>query len=138
MELTEIMDAAIRAEEQARDMYLKARDLATTDSQKELLERLAHEEQGHKEKLESLEVSELGQPHDATIAEKLTLTPLNELAELKEILILAMQRENAERETYEMLADGCEGDTKELFRKLASEEHEHKELLKKEFALMFG
>lgn len=136
--MEEIIKAAIMVEEQARDMYLKAKEFATTESQKELLQRLADEEQGHKEKLETMDF-QLDVKYDNRIAETLSLTPLDEFGDLKEILQIAMKREDAERETYIMLRDSCESEeSRDIFEQLASEEKGHKELLRKEFALMFG
>ncbi|MFP4424789.1 MAG: ferritin family protein [Candidatus Woesearchaeota archaeon] len=134
--MEEIIKAATRAEEQARDMYLRAKELATTGAQEELLQRLADEEQGHKERLESMDLQS-GITHDSRIAESLSLTPLDEIADLKEILKIAMQREDTERETYIMLRDSCGSELREIFDQLASEEKGHKELLRKEFSLMF-
>ena len=51
MDLLQIMTTAIRAEVEAKKLYLKGEEIATTDDAKELFRQLAAEEEKHKQRL---------------------------------------------------------------------------------------
>ena len=144
MEYDQIIEAAISAEQYAHDLYMKAHSLAKSKIAKDLLLMLAGEELTHKQALEKLylekkgdtEISPLQDPlQDLGFTQRLQLTPLNELQELKHILKVAIEREEHERLAYQNLMKAVDDPKlKQIFEKLSMEETRHKALLEKEFS----
>jgi rubrerythrin len=138
--LEEIWDFAIGREIEARDFYKELAQWAERPDVAKAFKDLADDELQHKFKLESLragkvdirleEVGNLGIADGMEAAEpKANLTYV-------EVLVLAMQREKRAFRLYTDLASASQDpQTKNIFRKLAQEEAEHKLRLELEYDL---
>lgn len=136
MIVEEIIRKAIRFEEEAYDFYTGASRMVELLHIGDMLNELADEEVKHKERLEKLlegdieKIVAAQQGHkieDLKLADYLVSPPLDEKATLQEVLIVAMQREKASYDFYNLMAGlaGGEG-IRELFEFLAREELGHK------------
>lgn len=143
MSIKKIISTAIQIEQEAHDLYKKAQGQAGSEAGKELLGYLAEQELEHKAVLESLDLKKLEHIANEDLealdfSKKLALTPINELEDLRDILKVAIERENQEMSAYARLKElACDKELEELFERLSSEENKHKELLEKEFSAMF-
>jgi rubrerythrin len=143
LEWKEIIDVAIKVEEQSITLYTMALNNAKYPSSKVFLKQLIDEEKRHKNKLEEImkdqtKILELGSHggavKDLKIIDMLLDTPLSSSADYQAILIYATKREKSTYDYYKTLALGFKGTkTGELFSKLAEEELEHKNKLEKEY-----
>ncbi len=139
----EIIEAAVKVEEQSIALYTMALENAKYPSSKVFLKQLVEEERGHKKKFEAImndktKISELGSHggavQDLKIIDMLQDTPLSKDADYETILVYAAKREKSTYDYYKTLALGLKG-TKmgEVFSKLAQEEMGHKNKLEKEY-----
>ena len=134
--IEQILEQAVRFEEDAHDFYCGAKDLVERANIRAALEELATEEVKHKEKLQALlagdttriiAVSKRGQIDDLKLAEYLVPRPLDPKANLQDVLIVAMHREKSSHEFYSTMAEIAEEESsKTLFDFLAQEELVHK------------
>lgn len=134
--IEQILEQAIRFEEDAHNFYSGAKDLVERANIRAALEELATEEVKHKEKLQALlagdttriiAVSKQEQIDDLKLAEYLVLRPLDPKASLQDVLIVAMHREKSSYEFYSTMAEIAEeASSKTLFGFLAQEELAHK------------
>jgi len=135
-----ILNQAIKYEEEAYNMYIKAYDKAETSSAKDLFKKLANEEKKHKAALKKInpkEVEEMRNPKSRylNVCRSLMLTPTSELKALHDIFKKAIKKEKEANERYLRFAKAVKpGKIKQLFLKLAAEETKHEVLLDKEFS----
>jgi rubrerythrin len=150
--LKEILESAIKIEEESYALYTKAQGIAKLPSSKALLKELAEAELNHKEKLLAIMqhsasiywagVSELGSEtgeiEDLKIVDYVQDTTLSEDADYPALLVYAGKREKMTYEHYRSLADGPFGryfpQAGELFSKLAEEELIHKNKIEREYS----
>jgi len=136
--LQKAISNAIKKEEYAYKLYMKACKKAGLKGSKQLFKRLAEQELKHKKILKNIDLKKFETTKIRfNVAKKLMLTPLNEIKELKNILKAAIKREQESYEFYMKMARAFSGKVKLLFKGLASEEKTHKELVNKEYKRMF-
>ena len=141
--LKEILEAAVKIEEQSYALYNMAQRKVDSQSSRKLLKELAEEELIHRKKLlaaarDESRMGEIGSQgkkiEDLKIVDVMLDTALSEDADYQRILIYAAKRERATFEYYTSLANGLEGTkTGELFTRLAEEELKHKNRLEREY-----
>jgi rubrerythrin len=134
--LEQILDQAIRFEEDAFQFYTKAQAMVKRSHIKSALQDLAQQEVKHKQKLQALREGNTeaiiatprqGKIEDLKLAEYLVSRPLDENASFQDVLIVAMQREKSSYDFYGTMAGIAEGEeAKSLFQFLAEEELVHK------------
>ena len=135
--LTRVIRSAIRKEQQARNLYLKARKLAQDPASRTLLDSLAGEETSHVallrgKGLKTFLASRPAPIQDLRITEFLVPRKLSAHATFQDVLIYAMKREAASFWAYQALAEAAEdGPTRRLFRRLAQEERLHRNRLER-------
>ncbi|MBD3310007.1 hypothetical protein GF351_02200 [Candidatus Woesearchaeota archaeon] len=135
-QLKKIIKKVMEEEEYFRKLYRECAEKIETPSVKKLLKRLSEEEQQHKNRLESMDMSRIcsaGEKRPIDIGKEIMLTPIDEFKEVKDALKFALRAEIGAKQKYLKLARSVEDkDAKELFECLAQEEKSHEELLKKE------
>ena len=134
--IEQILEQAIRFEEDARAFYAGATDMVERAHIRSALEELAQEEVKHKERLQALldgdttriiSARSRGQIEDLKLAEYLVARPLDPKASLQDVLIVAMHREKSSHEFYSTMAEIAEeASSRNLFGFLAEEELVHK------------
>jgi len=135
--LTRVIRNAIRKEQQARNLYIRARKLAQDPATRTLLDSLAGEEASHAALLRGngLKAFLASKPppiQDLRITEFLVPRTLSVQATFQEVLIYAMKREAGSYWAYQALAEAAEdGPTRRLFRRLAQEERLHRNRLER-------
>jgi rubrerythrin len=128
----EIIDLAIRREEEAAAFYRKVAGMQNDPQVRDLFLAYAIEEDKHKELLEKLDISVPGQIEVKKIAnlkigDHLKEVPPHEDMDYKQALILGMQKEKNAYLLYMGLAESTDNpDIQNLFHKLAMEEAKHK------------
>ena len=136
MTVEEIIQRAIRFEEDAYKFYTGASKMVKLPHVKDMLNELAGEEVKHKERLEELLAGDTEQIvaakqgqkiKDLKLADYLVAPPLDEDATLQEVLIIAMQREKNSQDFYNIMAGMAASEAaRETFEFLAQEELGHK------------
>lgn len=128
----EIIDFAIKREQEAVEFYQELQNLVSFESRKELMHELELMEKGHIKILENISKNikrETGIPQvdDLKIADYMVeVKPTAEMS-YQDILIIAMKKEEMAQKLYKKLADQSDNDEiKNLFLRLASEEAKHK------------
>jgi rubrerythrin len=135
----EVIDFAIRKEQEAIDLYNSMSETVRAPQLREMLSDLAKQEVGHRRMLEELTPAKLGrwgsdEIPDLGIAESTEGAAVAPDADYQDILAVAMKREEKARDLYTLLASNTEeGDLRELFEFLAREEQKHKLALEKEY-----
>jgi len=133
--LNEILGKAIQKEIGAQRLYIDLSEKMTNDAAKDALRQLAQQEQGHQSILEQYQKGEfkagtLSREHviDYKIAEHLDQPEVSPDMDLKDVFLLAANRELHSHELYLALA-GLHplGEAKRLLKKLASQELKHKQ-----------
>lgn len=133
--LKDILERAIQKEIESQRLYSNLSQTVKDDSAKDTFRDLARQEQGHQHLLEQYLQGNLkggalshGDAIDYRIAEYLDQTAVSPEMELKDIFLLAANREKLSHEFYSGLA-GIHpvGKVKELLEKLAVQELEHKQ-----------
>ena len=133
--IEQILEQAIRFEEQAYDFYTAAVDMVKQPHIKDTLKDLAAEEVKHKEKLqallegniESLIAVPQQKVQDLKLAEYLVVPPLAEDATFQDVLVVAMHREKSSHEFYSTVATITDDESaRTLLEFLAQEELVHK------------
>jgi rubrerythrin len=134
MTLKQVLEGAIRKEIQSQQLYadlsLRVGDEAVSDA----LRKMIGEEKGHQNRLEeyvrgNLKKGALSPGHvvDYKIAEMAGRQEPSPEMGLKEMFLLAANREKASHELYTVLAGiHPEGEVRTLLEQLASQELEHK------------
>jgi rubrerythrin len=134
--IEQILEQAIRFEENAYEFYTGAVEMVEWPHIREVLVNMANEEVKHKERLQALlegdteriiSVRKRGQIADLKLAEYLVPRQLEADASLQDVLIVAMHREKSSNEFYTTMASIADDDAaKNLFDFLAQEELVHK------------
>lgn len=128
----EILDFAIRKEEEATQLYAGLAARAKQPGMKEVFESFAAEEQGHKAKLLAVKqgkqlLSSQQAVMDLKIGDTLVEVAAKPDMDYQEALILAMKAEKEAFKLYSQLAQAAgEPGVKDLFLGLAQEEARHK------------
>lgn len=132
MDTQEILDLAIQKEVEAYDLYTGASEKTDNPGAKKLLDELAEQEAYHRSLLEGLppeQADEFEPPKekDRHISEHLESRPLGPDSSLQDVLIHAMEREEAARKFYAAIAENAESaDLRSLLEKLSTMEDAHK------------
>jgi rubrerythrin len=132
----EILRVAIEREVEARQLYLDMAARVEDEQAKELLQELAAQEEGHRNRLQAV-LSAGADPEllsrqsrrvtDLRITDFLREMPLDENADVQQVLIVAGKREAGSYDLYSAMASISEDEeTEALFRYLAGQELEHK------------
>lgn len=132
--LQQILEGAIQKEIQSQEIYSDLSNKVIEENVKYALQELAQQEKEHQELLESylqgrFEEGVLGldQLVDYKIAEHFNEPEVSPGMNLKDVFILAADREKAANEFYLNLAEmHPEGEVKSLLENLASQEMSHK------------
>jgi rubrerythrin len=134
--LRDILKTALQREIDAYNLYHSAVAMVETPHAKEMLEDLALQEVGHRNRLQALldgslfrVISRAQQKKvvDLKITDYLVEVPLTPDSDFQDILIVAGKREKGSHDLYAALAQVAEDDdTVKLFQFLASEELSHK------------
>ena len=128
----EIIDVAIKREEEAAAFYRQVAGMQNNPQVRDLFLKYAVEEDKHKEILENLDISGPGQIEVKKIADLKIGDHLREIKphadmDYKQALILGMQKEKKAFLLYMGLAESTDNpDIWNLFNKLAMEEAKHK------------
>ena len=133
--LNEIMEKAIQKEIGSQRLYRELSEKMTNDAAKDAFRQLSQQEQGHQKILEQyqrgeLKAGTLSREHviDYKIAEHLDQPEVSPEMQLKDVFLLAANRELHSHELYLALAGlHPTGEAKRLLEKLASQELEHKQ-----------
>lgn len=132
--LSEVLEKAIKKEIEAQQLYGDLSREVNEAAAKDAFQELASQEQGHQKLLEQYLNGKLkegalgrGQVIDYKIAEQLDLPEKSPDLELKDIFLLAANREKASHEFYLSLAGiHPPGEVKSLLDDLALQELKHK------------
>jgi len=134
--LKNILQTAIQREIDAYNLYSTTAQKVEDTTAKEVLEELAQQEVGHRNRLEALlkggafrvlSRTQARKVEDLKITDHLIEVPLEADSDLQDILIVAGKRERASHDLYAALAQVSEdADTRKLFEFLANEELGHK------------
>lgn len=133
--LGDYIDIAIQREEEAHQFYTDLLGNVRDASAKDALTLLANEEKKHKAFLVSYRdggfganALQLSHPIDYKVAEHMDRPDIQKDLQSKEVFLIAAHRELNSYNFYMGLADlHPEGELREIFRKMASEELKHKE-----------
>jgi len=133
--LKEVLEKAIQKEVEARLLYVDLSQKVNNKAAEESFQELAQQEQGHQNLLEQYRRGEFkdgalssGQVVDYKIAEHLDQPEISPEMELKEVFLLAANREKASHEFYLSLARvHPAGEVKRLLEELAAQELKHKQ-----------
>lgn len=135
----EIIQFAIKKEEEAANLYEKAREMTGNIGARKMFEELAEEEWKHKEMFERLREDEVMDRQsedvpDLKISNYLVETDLQPDIEYQKILILAMKREEKSVKLYTDMKKYTENPIlNKLLETLIQEEKKHKLRLEKEY-----
>lgn len=145
--LQEILQLAIQREIEARELYTRTAGMVEDEQAQGLLKELAAQEEGHRRRLEALledpssfsRLTRRKEPMvDLGITDFLQETPLDEEADIQQILIVAGKREGGSYDFYTALAMAAEDPEIEgLFRYLADQELEHKHRIERLYEELF-
>ncbi len=129
--IQDILKTAIQREIDAYTLYSTAAERVKLPHAKELLQDLATQEVGHRNKLEALLAGNvfrvLSKTQQKQVTDYLVEVPLAADSDLQDILIVAGKREKASHDLYAALAKVAEDETTvKLFEFLAGEEATHK------------
>lgn len=128
----EVLDFAIRDEEEAAKLYARLAQKMDTPRMREIFEGFAREELEHKKKLLDAKkgkvlVNVQRKILDLKLAEQLMDVPPTEDLDYQQALILAMKAEKAAFQLYSKLAEVADSDdVRMMLEELAREEAAHK------------
>jgi len=133
--LKEVLEKAIQKEIDSQRFYINLSQQMTDEAIKDAFQELARQEEGHQNLLEQYLRGEfkrgmliMGQVIDYKIAEHLDQAEISSDMKLKDIFILAANREKASHEFYLGLAQiHPAGEVRRLIERLAEQELAHKE-----------
>jgi rubrerythrin len=135
MQPNELLQQAIKFEEEAFAFYDAAARTVKSEQAKTMLKELAQEEAGHKAKLEDVLKKGVswgkasGKPTEAVnlhIGDFLMPAKLTEKADIQDALNVAIKREQASYDFYSSMAKAVSAATSKTFDFLATEELKHK------------
>jgi rubrerythrin len=129
--IDDILDFAIKEEEQARQFYRELATRSDNPGMKKLLEGFAAEEEGHRARLVDIKsgkqiLAAREKIQDLKIADYLVDVKPSADMGYKDTLVVAMKKEKAAFRMYTDLAGRVEGALRETFLGLAQEEAKHK------------
>ena len=135
----DVVDFAIKREEEAIKGYGEMAEIAKNPGLKELLQELQAEERNHKKLLQELTEGTVqdfqpGKVIDLKISDYMIEEPLDESMDFKDVLIFAAKKEQSAVELYSRLKE--ETDSKELknmFDFMVEQEKNHKLKLETEY-----
>lgn len=128
----EILDFAIKGEQDAVDFYSRLADNSTNTEIRDIFIQFAKEEMGHKAKLlkikaEGIFESRSGMVTDLKISDYMSEISPSPDMDYRDALIVAMNNEKNAFRLYSRLAEEAPGeDLKNIFLNLAQEEARHK------------
>ncbi len=130
--IDDILDFAIKNEQQAADFYNKLSGDSSVKEMKNTFAEYAKEEEGHKARL--IKIKDTGEYNvkeeevlDLKIGDYLVSAKTSEQMTYQEALILAMKREKAAYKLYMRLSEiAPNNNLKNIFKNLAIEEAKHK------------
>ncbi|MBI3040805.1 MAG: ferritin family protein [Chloroflexi bacterium] len=133
--LNEVLERAIQKEIGSRLLYISLSQKMKDQVAKDTFQELARQENWHQNLLEQYQRGELkagtlsrGQVLDYKIAEHLDQPEISPDMQLKDVFLLAANREMHSHELYQALAGiHPPGEMKRLLEQLASQELEHKQ-----------
>lgn len=133
--LGDYIDIAIQREQEAYDFYTDLSNKVLDTSAKDALTLLAGEEKKHKAFLEGYrdggygtDALRMNHPIDYKVAEHMDKPDISKDMQSKDVFLVAAHRELNSYNFYKGLADlHPEGELKQIFLKMASEEMNHKE-----------
>ena len=133
--LGDYIDIAIQREEEAHAFYMDLLERLHDKAAKDALGLLAQEEIKHKKFLEDYrnggygsDTLRMNEPLDYKIAEHLEQPDVKQDMESKDVYLIAAHRELNSYNFYSGIAElHPDGQLREIFRKMASEELKHKE-----------
>lgn len=133
--VSEIIDIAIRREEEAYDFYMDIHAKVTEAGVKNTLEFIAGEEKKHRAFLVKyrdggfgVDALRMNDPVDYMIAEHLEEPEVTADLRSEDVYLVAAHRENRSYRFYtDLAALHTDGDLNEMLLKIASEELKHKE-----------
>jgi rubrerythrin len=135
----EILDFAIRKEQEAHDLYAGLAETVERPAMRELLRDLAREEMGHRRRLEAVRSGELTgfvaeRVEDLRVADCLVDVVAEPGLDYREALVFAMKAEARAQALYEGLAVATEDrGLRTVFQGLAREEATHKRRFEAEY-----
>jgi len=135
LSLKEVLEKAIQKEIESRHLYSDLSQKIRDEAAKDAFQELARQERGHQQLLEQYLRGELkggtlsrGQVIDYKIAERLDQPEISPDMKLKDVFLLAANREKTFHEFYLSLAQiHPAGEMKRLIEGLAAQELEHKQ-----------
>jgi len=133
--LEEVLQKAIQKEIESQHLYSDLSQKITDEATRDAFQELARQEHEHQKLLEQYLRGELkggtlsrGQVIDYKIAERLDQPAISPDMKLKDVFLLAANREKASHEFYLSLGQiHPAGEVKRLLEELASQELEHKQ-----------
>jgi len=133
--LKDVLQKAIQKQIESQHLSSDLSQKITDESTRDASQELARQEHGHQQLLEQYLRGELkggtlsrGQVIDYKIAERLNQPAISPDMKLKDVFLLAANRERASHEFYLSLAQiHPAGEVKRLLEELASQELEHKQ-----------
>jgi len=132
--VSRILEIAIQKEIESQHLYNELSQKVANDTAKDTIRQLSQQEHRHQNVLEQYRQGKLkggilsgGQVIDYKIAEHFDQPKISPDMQLKDIFLLAANREMHSHDLYRALAElHPPGDTKRLLEELASQELEHK------------
>jgi len=142
MKFNELLDMAIKSEENAYKFYMDALNIAKYPNMKQALEMLGKEELEHKKVLENLGRGEkvtVQEYVDLKLSDHLPLDDkINEESTLQDVLKVAMAREKKEYSFYNELMDKTKDENiKSTLKFIANQELNHKAKLENIYDELF-
>jgi rubrerythrin len=147
MTLEQVILLAIEREVTAREVYLEAQGLVPDELVQGLLRELAAQEEGHRRRLEALLAggtlatqltASRRLVQDLHLTDYLEAVPLDENADLQQVLIVSGKREAGSHALYSALAGAATDlEVANLFEYLAAQELEHKQRIERLYEDLF-
>jgi rubrerythrin len=143
----QMISLAIKREEEAYDFYKDAAKKAELSSSAKLLEELAKQEVGHKEKLkealgegvcDTFTCTSVSEVEELDLSRYLVDIPLDASSSPQDILVVAIKKEAAANSFYKALSELTQNAAhRTVFETLAKEEQEHKDILEQMYDDIF-
>jgi len=143
----EVIEFAVRREEEAHQFYKDLAQKIDDPFLQQLFSEFSEEEAGHKQTLLDLDAHGIERIFSNIIDDVKNLNITSQVNDivpdahlnLKQALILAMQREDKSRQLYSLLGELSEDDAISLlFVGLAKEEARHRHRIEKAYQTLFG
>lgn len=131
-DVNDILDFAIRKEEEAREFYLDLAGKSTSKTMRKVFEDFSREEEGHKRKLLEIKKGKIlllpqKKASDLRILEYMQETGSKKEMDYREALVMAMKREKGSFKLYSGLAELAQDDSvRGTLLIMAQEEARHK------------